>query len=78
VLGVLAGKLYVDVLLRKSLCGENACRMDKRRWSKGFKAGKVLAKTNVEKLSTICLCEFFVLILLVDYHRGCVQIVSIA
>jgi hypothetical protein len=29
-LGVLAGKLYVDALLRKSLCGENACKMDKR------------------------------------------------
>jgi hypothetical protein len=46
-------------LLRRSLCGVNACRMDKRSWSQGFKAGEVLGKTDVEKLSTICLCEMF-------------------
>jgi len=50
---------YVDALLRRSLCGENACRMDERSWSQGFKVGDVLGKTDVEKLSTICLCEMF-------------------
>jgi hypothetical protein len=59
VLGVLVGKLYANALLLKNLCGENACNMDKRSWSKGFKVGKVLAKTDVEKLSTICLCLMF-------------------
>jgi hypothetical protein len=83
-LGVLAYKLYADALLPRSLCGENACRMDKRSWSQGFKAGEVLGKTDVEKLSTICLCEMFFCFCFdlagcfCDPYRGCVQIVSVA
>jgi hypothetical protein len=70
--------------LRSWECIKNACKIDKRNWSEGFKAGKVLAKIDVEKLRTICLCEMFFCFYFdlvgwfCDLHRGCVQIVFIA